>query len=71
MISKFVCCGSYMKKNVAYTLISFAVLKLDECLSVQLPFQVTVQITVQLLLEVEAKLLDQNVNELEFELSRM
>ena len=60
-----------MKKNVAFTLISFAVLKWDECLSVQLPFQVTVQIPIQLLLEVEANLLDQNVNELEFELSRM
>ena len=41
----------------------------NECLSVQLPFQVTVQIPVQLLLEVEANLLDQNMNELEFELS--
>ena len=27
VISKFVCCGFYMKKNVAFTLISFAVLK--------------------------------------------
>ena len=26
-ISKFVCCGFYMKKNVAFTLISFTVLK--------------------------------------------
>ena len=26
IISKFVCCGFYMKKNVAFTLISFAVL---------------------------------------------
>ena len=53
MISKFVCCGSYMKKNVAYTLISFAVLKLDECLSVQLPLELPFQILVQLLLELE------------------
>jgi hypothetical protein len=27
IISKFVCCGFYMKKNVAYRYISFAVLK--------------------------------------------
>ena len=27
-----------MKKNVAFTFISFAVLKWDDCLSVQLPF---------------------------------
>ena len=27
IISKFVCCGCYIKKNVAFTLISFAVLK--------------------------------------------
>ena len=45
-ISKFVCCGFYIKKNVAFKLISFAVLKWDECLSVQLPFELTVQITV-------------------------
>ena len=38
---------------------------------VQLPFQVTVQIPVQLILEVGSNLQDQNVNELEFELSRM
>ena len=60
-----------MKKNVAFTLISFAVLKRDECLSVQLPFQVTVQIPGLLLLEVEVNLLDKNVNELEFKLSKM
>ena len=36
-----------------------------------LPFELPVQIPVQLLLELEANLLDQNVNELEFELSRM
>ena len=28
-----------MKKNVAFTLISFAVLKRDDCLSVQVPFE--------------------------------
>ena len=60
-----------MKKNVAFTLISFAVLKWGKCLSVQLPFELPVQIPIQLLLEVEANLLDQNVNELEFELSWM
>ena len=51
IISKFVCCGFYMKKNVAFTVISFAVLKWDDCLSVQLPFELPVQIPVQLLLE--------------------
>ena len=56
-----------MEKNVAYTLISLAVLKLDECLSVQLPFESLVQIPFQLLLDLESNLLDQNVNELEFE----
>ena len=71
IFSKFVCCGFYMKKNVDFTLISFAVLKCDDCLSVQLPFELPVQIPVQLLLELEANLLGQNVNELEFELSRM
>ena len=60
-----------MKKNVAFTLISFAVLKWDDCLSVQLPFELPVQIKVQLLLELEPNLLVQNVIELEFELSRM
>ena len=60
-----------MKNNVGFTLITFAVLKVDECLSVQLPFELPVQIPVQLLLELEANLLDENVNELEFELSRM
>ena len=60
-----------MKKSVAFTLISFAVLKCNECLSVQLSFELPVRILVQLLLEIEANLLDQNVNELEFELSRM
>jgi hypothetical protein len=39
------------------------------CLSVQLPLPV--QVPIQLLLELEANWLDQNVHELEFELSRM
>ena len=66
IISKFVCCGFYMKKNVAFTLISFAILKGDEY-SFELPFQ----IPVQLLLELESNLLDQIIYELEFGLSRM
>ena len=56
-----------MKNNIAFALISFAVLKWDECLSLQLPFVLPVQMTVQLLLELEANLLE-NVSELEFEL---
>ena len=60
-----------MKKNVAFTLISFAVLKWDDCLSVQLPFELPVRMLVQLPLELELNLLVQNVIELEFELSRM
>ena len=71
IISKSVCCGFYMKKNVAFTLISFAVLKWDDCLSVQLPFELPVQMPVQLLLELEPNILVQNMIELEFELSRM
>ena len=47
------------------------VLKWGECLSVQLPFELLVQTPVQLFLELEANLLDQNVNELKFEISRM
>ena len=71
IILKCVCCGFYIKKNVAFTHISFTVLKRDHCLSVQLPFELQVQIPVQLLLELESNLIDQNVNEVEFELSRM
>ena len=56
-----------MKKNVAFTLISFAVLKWDDCLLVQVPFELPVETLVQLLLELEANWLDQNVNELKFE----
>ena len=36
-----------------------------------MPFEVLVQISVQLLLELKANQLDQNVDELESELSRM
>ena len=54
---------------MAFTLISFVVLKWDDCLSVQVPNELPVQIPVQLLLE--ANWLDQNVNKLEFELSSM
>ena len=59
------------EKNVAFLLISFAVLNWDERLWVQLPFDLPFQLLVQLLLELEANLLDQNVYELEFEPSRM
>jgi hypothetical protein len=52
IISKFDCCDLYMKKNVAYTLISF------DILHKMTPFH----------LEQKLNLLDQNVNELEFEL---
>ena len=54
-----------MKKNVAFTLISFAVLKWHECLSFQLPFELTVEIQVQLYLELEVNLLVRNVVERE------
>ena len=54
IISKFVCCDCYTEKNVAFTLISFAVLKGDDCLSVQAPFEYPVQVPVQLLPELEA-----------------
>ena len=39
-------------------------------MNVQLPFESPVQIPVQLLLELEVNLLDQTLNDLEFELSR-
>ena len=71
IISKFVCCGFYIKNDVAFTLISFALPKWDECLSVQLPFELPVEIPVQLHLELEVNWLVQNVNELEFVLCRM
>ena len=44
----------YLKKNVAFILISLTVLKRDDCLSVQVPFELQVQIPVQLLLELQA-----------------
>ena len=69
MISKFVCCDFYLKNNARN--FSFAVLKGDDCLSVQVPFELPVLIPVLLVLEIQANWLDQNVNELEFELSRM
>ena len=75
IISKFVCCGFYVKKNVVFTLISFGVLKSDECLSVrlpfELPFELQFEIPFQLLLELEVNLVVQNVNEIQFKLSRM
>ena len=46
IFSKFVCCGFYIKNDVAFTLISFALPKWDECLSVQLPFELPVEIPV-------------------------
>ena len=67
IISKFVCCGCYMKKNAAFALISFAVLKWHECLSFQLLFELTVEIPVQLHLELEVNLLVRNVIEREIE----
>ena len=67
IISKFICCDCYMKKNVAFTHISFAVLKWHECLSFQLPFELTVEIPVQLHLELEVNLLVHNVIEREIE----
>ena len=45
IISKFVCCGCYMKKNADFAPISFAVLKWHECLSFQLLFELTVEIS--------------------------
>ena len=39
IISEYVCCGCYMIKNVAFTPVSFAVLKWVVCLSVQVPFE--------------------------------
>jgi hypothetical protein len=71
IISKFVFCGFYVKKNLVFTLISFGVLKSDECLSVRLPFELQFEIPFQLLLELEVNLVVQNVNEIQFKLSRM
>ena len=54
-----------MKKNLTFKLTSFALLKWDDCLSLQLQFELPVQVPVQLLLELELDLLVQNVIELE------
>ena len=59
-----------MKKNVDFTLISFAVLKSDDSLSVQVPFD-TGSDTGSVVSRAKGKLTRPNVNELEFELSRM
>ena len=56
-----------MKKNLAFALISFAVLKWHESLSFQLPFELTFEIPVQLHLELEVNLLVCNVIEREIE----
>ena len=48
-----------MKKIVAFTLIAFAVLKLHEWSSVQLPFQLPFEITFQLHLDLELNFIDQ------------
>ena len=56
-----------MKKNEAFILTYFAVLKWDECLYVK-PIAIWVQIPDQILLKLEPNWLDQNVNEIEFEL---
>ena len=50
-----------MKKNAAFAFISFAVLKSHECLSFQLPIELTVEIPGQLYLELEVNLLFRNV----------
>ena len=62
IISKFVWVGFYMNKNVAFTLIPFAVLKWDDCLSVQLPLDSVAS--------ARTKLNHSKVIELEFEQSR-
>ena len=56
-----------MKKKVAFTIISFAVLKWHECLSFQLPFELRVELPVQFHLELEVNLLVRNVIEGEIE----
>ena len=68
-------CGFYMKRMKFYTyltiLLYIHILKCDECLSFQLPYQLPNEILFNLHLELELNLLDQDVNEIEFELSRM
>ena len=44
---------SHLRSFGAFTIISFAVLKCDECLSFQLPFELPDEIPVQLHLELE------------------
>ena len=63
----------YIKKNVALTVISFAVLKWDDCLSVQLPFEILVDgsDTGSVPSWARTKLTSSNVVEIEIELSRM
>ena len=53
IISKKIFFDFYMKKNLAFTLISFAVKKLYEYLLFQLPFELQVEILVQLHLELK------------------
>ena len=56
-----------MKKNAAFALFSFAVLKWHEYLSFQPLFELTVEIPAQLHLELEVNLLVRNVIEREIE----
>ena len=53
IISKCVCCVFYIKKNMTFVLISFAVLKLDDCKYVQLPFELPFQIPVHIPVQLE------------------
>ena len=73
IISKSVCCGFYMKNNIAFILISIAALKWDDCLSVQLPFEILVDgsDTGSVPSWARTKLTSSNVVEIEIELSRM
>ena len=54
-----------MKKNIVFTLIFFALMKWDDCLSVQLPFELPFQIPVQLFLELEANV-DEKTHRIHF-----
>ena len=74
IISKDVVVVFNMKKNAAFKLIYFAVLIWDDCLSVQLQFELLVQVPVgtsSVASRARTKQLVQNVIELEFEQSRM
>ena len=66
IISKFVCYGFYIKKNVAFTLISFT--EMRWMLISSTGIWVTGSDTGLVASRLEANLLDQNVNELEYEL---